>query len=748
MGNREVALALAAEGYFVFPCQSRGTEAKKPIRGVYWRNASTRDARQIERWWSFTPDALPAIDLAKVKLIAIDCDKPKKDGDPDGVDWYRQHSLLEEPTPRTVTGSGGWHVFFRNPDGLGNARGSLPPKAECGIDVRGAGGYVIAPGAELPDGRRYVGHGSPLDAPPLPDWLRTILLTKKAEPVASAAPAPAVMNGSGRLDAYVQAAVDAELADLRTIPEGGRNDRLNKAAFALGTMVGAGWIGEGQATGWLEDAAVANGLAKDDGMRSVRATIRSGLGDGRKKPRSDLAAAPVNHVGEASARALIERDGAYFDPETGEEVDLKVNKPCAAGLPQVGGLVGLIADWITTTSRRPQPALALGAALAVCGTAIGRSLAGPTLSATHLYVIALAPTGAGKDHPLQQCGRLIRAAGMGHHLGPSEFISMSAVINFLCRSPLALCPQDEFGAFLKRVNAKKASSFEASVLKILRTAWGSSFQAMMTPEWAGRAAEQIIAPAISIYGTSTEEEFYAALEGMDRDNGVLNRFLIFSSPKRPGEREPLSDPFDVPLPIVEGLKRLYTRDGVFAAALRNATNLDIEPVALTWGNDGAHDLFTAFRDEVEARSDHDTLARPFLARSVEMAIRIATIVAAGRFSGSVDAGDMVIGRDLALASAELMISGARDHMAESETQAMANRIVRTLREGGGKMQRGKLLYALKHVIKARDLNSLLDEMVEAETIIMSKGDTTKTGGRPPISYLLPTGKKPREETLR
>jgi hypothetical protein len=313
---------------------------------------------------------------------------------------------------------------------------------------------------------------------------------------------------------------------------------------------------------------------------------------------------------------------------------------------------------------------------------------------------------------------------------------MPAVISFLKRSPLSLCPQDEFGAFLKRVNAKRASGFEGGVLKILRTAWGSSFTMMMTPEWAGRGAEQINAPALSLYGTSTAEEFYAALEGADRDNGVLNRFLVVSSPKRPVEREPLTDPLAVPAPIVAALKRLYLRDGLIAASLRNVPALDVEPQRLQWANDAGHDLFTAFRDEIERRSDDDPIARPFLARTVEMSLRIATIIAAGRFSETVDGRDMMIGRDLASSSAELMIAGARDYMAESENQAMANRIVRTLRDHGGRMTRSALLLALRHVMGARDLNSLIDQMVEAERIKMAKGQTSKAGGRPTISYLL------------
>ena len=43
----------------------------------------------------------------------------------------------------------------------------------------------------------------------------------------------------------------------------------------------------------------------------------------------------------------------------------------------VPGLLGEIIDWITATSRRPNRVLALGAAVTVVGTLIGRRAAGP-----------------------------------------------------------------------------------------------------------------------------------------------------------------------------------------------------------------------------------------------------------------------------------------------------------------------------------------------------------------------------------
>ena len=84
-------------------------------------------------------------------------------------------------------------------------------------------------------------------------------------------------------------------------------------------------------------------------------------------------------------------------------------------LTRVPGLVGRITDWITDTGPREQRGLALGAALTLVGTAAGRKFSGPTLSGTHLYILALAPTGAGKDAALKGIPRVLEAATMAAH---------------------------------------------------------------------------------------------------------------------------------------------------------------------------------------------------------------------------------------------------------------------------------------------------------------------------------------------
>jgi hypothetical protein len=115
-------------------------------------------------------------------------------------------------------------------------------------------------------------------------------------------------------------------------------------------------------------------------------------------------------------------------------------------------VVGQIINWITDTSRRPHRVVALGAGVTVVGTLIGRRAASPTGAATHFYVMVLAQTAAGKSRPQHCADRLMRPAGAGLHIGPSEFVSQTAVVNHILEKPLSLYTQDEFGAFLGRVN--------------------------------------------------------------------------------------------------------------------------------------------------------------------------------------------------------------------------------------------------------------------------------------------------------
>jgi len=296
--NSDVALRVAEAGFPIFPC----AQDKKPL--VKWRAVSTTDADVIKAWWQQWPSALPAIDCGKSDLVVIDCDR--HDDGQDGVAAFaalcKEYDQSLDDLLIVKTPSGGRHVYFRQPangEVFGNGRGALP----AGIDVRGAGGYVIAPGAQLADGRRYETTKSLDIKSELPAWSAQILRSNNGERL--------TLDEAGERErAYASAALDGIAVDLAACAPGGRNNTLNNAAFRLGTMIARGWLARGEAENRLTDAATACGLVKDDGMRSVKQTIKSGLDAGTRQPRCDLENREPTKEQPATADPL---DGFTFD---------------------------------------------------------------------------------------------------------------------------------------------------------------------------------------------------------------------------------------------------------------------------------------------------------------------------------------------------------------------------------------------------------------------------------------------------
>lgn len=746
LSNLSVALDLARAGVAVFPCMPDGENAKRPYPGVFWRNQSTTNEQRIAQWWERWPDAVPGIDLAKTDLLVIDLD-----GEGGRADWAAITADRRVSAPTVETPSGGVHLWFRR-DGSkhGNTRGSLPPKRDHqGIDVRGAGGYVIAPGATMLNGARYEPDGDDfMSAQSAPDWLWEIISGKAdhSAPLPSQ-PAQEPRGGHDRMSAYGEAALAAERDRVASCGKGGRNETLNRAAFSLGTLVGAGCLTQGQVSAALISAAQACGLVKDDGVRGCQATIASGLRAGMLKPREipeggdyeiDTALGAEIAAGLLARKVVEAPDGTLADAETGEVVE--VPDPDSCELPKAlanpPGLVGELVEWICGTARRPQRSLAIGAALTILGTLSGRHIAGPTGSGTHLYVVGLAPTGAGKDHAMQQILTAMSGVGASHFIGPGQFISMPAVINFLVRAPLSVCAMDEFGSFMKRIGSRKASSFEGAISGIMRTAWGSSFKPMPTPEWAGKASEVIMAPAMSIYGVSTAEEFYGALEGGDTSNGVLNRLLVVETRKRPKDRSPRLATHELTLQLADALKEVLNRAGPMVFGQLQVHDRAPPVHRVPWGP-GAEAAFAALVEDVHKLCDGDPMAQAFFARVGETAVRLATILAIGvnPIRPVVTLEAFAWARDFAMWCARSLQRGGMEHIADSENQSTANAVRRAIREAGGRMKHRDLLRRLNHRVKNRDLHEVIKSLGEAEHVRVEKV-TPEKGGPPTLWYTL------------
>lgn len=399
------------------------------------------------------------------------------------------------------------------------------------------------------------------------------------------------------------------------------------------------------------------------------------------------------------------------------------------------GLVGQIADWICDTALQPQRAAALLAALQVVGVAAGRTFGGPTKTGTHLYGLFLAPSGASKDHPLKCIDRLLRASTMGAHVGPGEYMSMSALVSRLNRQPLTISAIDEFGDYLARINGRKSSPHEKAITRTLRSAWGSSFDTMSTPEWAGRVGEPIFSPALSIFGVSTHESFFKGLDGDDVFNGFLNRFIIFTTMDRVEEVEPAKDKSIVPEEISNALVKIYTSVPPMSRATSHNAQSDGPLITVPWENglgSFAHKAYLAYRQTC-MRRDEDAV---FYTRSAEIAQRLAMIraIGIGGAAARITLEDMDWGIALADMSARDTVSMARDYMSETQHQGEAQRVVRCCKRSTWTAYRD-VARALNNRMRAKDLRDILDGLVDAGTLEMRE-DRPEMGGHKIKSYRL------------
>lgn len=263
----DLPLSYASRGIPVFPCRAapevicgRRYVAKSPIPTNGFKGATTSE-RIIRIWADRHPGCLWGMPTGRATGVwVLDIDA-KHGASPESL----PHPL--PPTRMVRTGSGGWHVYFTEA-GLGCGTGRLP----AGIDVRGNGGLVILPGNP--------GYTLESDAPvaDAPEWLLALIRPKPY------VPRPGVPYAPGDHDAYVNAALNAELGQLA----GWRVERgaaTFKAACKLGELVGAGALSRSEAEAGLFDACHRNGLVETDGQRGVAGIIKRGLDRGETNPR-------------------------------------------------------------------------------------------------------------------------------------------------------------------------------------------------------------------------------------------------------------------------------------------------------------------------------------------------------------------------------------------------------------------------------------------------------------------------------
>ena len=434
-------------------------------------------------------------------------------------------------------------------------------------------------------------------------------------------------------------------------------------------------------------------------------------------------------------------------------------------------LVSKISDWICDGAPKPLPCLAIGAALSTISVVIGRQYETPREGSTNLFVLCLAGSGTGKNRPVGAPADLLEACDLFNLLGPSTWTAGSVLENELKDKPNVLVVTDEFADTLTKMTAYNASGAERSKMRVLKELFSVGFKLYKTQAMAATSAVDIHAPHLSIYAAATPGKFYSALTEDSVEGGFFNRWLtLYDEPDEnaalqqkaeedlaarmmgDGAVESISKP---PEAIVAGLRRLHRRrDLAITGDILQSTRANIGAYStdpervfasreaveiyqryMRWCSDGVREI----------APDCQT----FYARSAEIALRIATILAvADLVDPELEGSRITIDADQMRWACRFVDWSTRRTVAEAQTRMNAGRNAQIIERVVGYMEnkRGKWVERrtlvnrfMKEVRSSRELDELLQTLVDAGRIEMTQQSSRNDGrgGRQKLLFKLP-----------
>jgi hypothetical protein len=257
-------------GAFVFPVDHPGLPECAGWHKPGWPCDGKRGKHPACKWSrdsTDNPDVIRAAVGRGLRNVGLDCGKSGLlivDEDvPGAFTMYAGSAGQVIPETFTVATAQGRHLYFRQPpDPLGNGTGALPD----GIDIRGRGGFVVAPGSVHQTGVLYTPADPGVPIAPVPEWLVSVLRSP-AEVHRTWPPAGRERQAAApvRLRGVLAVVLDAQ--------PGQRNSRLYWASCRAAEMVATGELDRAVAVQVLGEAGEATGL----GPSEVQATIDSAL---------------------------------------------------------------------------------------------------------------------------------------------------------------------------------------------------------------------------------------------------------------------------------------------------------------------------------------------------------------------------------------------------------------------------------------------------------------------------------------
>ena len=419
-------------------------------------------------------------------------------------------------------------------------------------------------------------------------------------------------------------------------------------------------------------------------------------------------------------------------------------------LLHVPGFIDEYVECAMASAPRPNRVISFCSALAFLSYAAGRKIVSDRNTLPNIYLIALANSGVGKDHPRKVAMTLAVETGIAGGF-TEDFKSGSGLEDALFLKPSILFQRDEIDTLFKVLKMAKEENSETLMARLLNI-YGSSngsikLRNLSLPrqellrmkkemQASGKeddAAPLVLNPYLTVFGTAVPQFFFEALDRRMLANGMVARCLILDAGKRgPRQRSAF---ITIPESLKEAVRTIREYRGDDAGNLCGVTRPSMRLLTAT---DGANRML----DDIDERNDalynesaerKDLVPMAFWARATEKVIKLAMLHAI-----SVNVKEPVITEEgVAWADeftrflTEQALFMAQRYSYENPFDEKCQKVIRQLTDAPDGLDHSTLLKR-SHESK-ETFQQIMDTLLESGTVAM---EVTATGGRARKTYRL------------
>jgi hypothetical protein len=316
-------------------------------------------------------------------------------------------------------------------------------------------------------------------------------------------------------------------------------------------------------------------------------------------------------------------------------------------LQNISGVMGQIVKYTLNTAKYPLYMPSINGALALCSTILGRDFVSDFDNYTSLYVMSVAETGTGKEHPFKVISKIMYSANQAQ-LIKGEVTGKSAIVTELYSNPRALFYKDEMAHWMQIVGSKNASENKLSEVKSWMelfskqdSTYSSDSFTNLSEILKGKAEDigensiTILKPSVTLKGATTPQKLSEAMTRMMISDGFLNRFIIMFAQE--GDQKMSKNRLSSPVPQevlswIETIERRVLHHNKSGGGQgRNVYSRPLNPIEIPF-NEESYELLDQYEDNIlkrkkELRKDGLEL---MIVRNREKAMRISLIMELSR----------------------------------------------------------------------------------------------------------------------